>query len=281
MKDPICGMEVTQDTSVGSHNYQGETFHFCSEYCLEMFKGSPEKFVQPTTNEDQIGREKPVKSMVDEEVQTHLDPICGMTVREDKAAGTFDHEGETYYFCSTHCLDKFQENPEQYLMKSSEPETTDELPAAKKGIYICPMDPDVQQDGPGACPKCGMALEPLAPVVPETKLEYVCPMHPEIVRGEPGDCPICGMALESRTVTLEEDENPELRDMSRRFWVSLALSIPVFFVAMSELIPGQPLLRVFSKPVLIWLQLVLATPVVLWGGLPFFQRGWLPLSIEV
>jgi len=202
------------------------------------------------------------------------DPICGMTVREDKAAGTFDHEGETYYFCSTNCMDKFQENPEQYLMKSSEPETTDELPVAKKGVYICPMDPDVQQDGPGACPKCGMALEPLAPVVPETKLEYVCPMHPEIVRDEQGDCPICGMALEPRTITLEEDENPELRDMSRRFWVSLALSIPVFFLAMSELIPGQPLLRVFSKPVLIWLQLVLATPVVLWGGLPFYQRGW-------
>src|SRR3989338_5342555 len=103
---------------------------------------------------------------------------------------------------------------------------------------------------------------------------YICPMHPEIVKSEPGPCPICGMALEPRTVTLEEEANPELVYMTRRFWASLVLTLPVFVAAMSDLIPGQPVQRLFSFRLLNWTQLALATPVVLWGGLPFFQRGW-------
>ena len=140
--------------------------------------------------------------------------------------------------------------------------------------YVCPMDPEVRESKPGACPKCGMALEPAAPAAPSAKTEYVCPMHPEIVRAEPGACPICGMALEPRTVTLEEEANPELLDMTRRFWVGVVLSLPIAFLAMSEMIPGQPLQRIFSPSLLNWLQFLLATPVVLWGGWPFFQRGW-------
>ena len=136
------------------------------------------------------------------------------------------------------------------------------------------MDPEVRQDKPGPCPKCGMALEPEAPAAPLVKTEYVCPMHPEIVRPEPGACPICGMALEPRTVTLEEEANPELVDMTRRFWVGVALSVPIVFFAMSEMIPGQPVQRSISPHVLNWIQLVLATPVVFWGGWPFFERGW-------
>jgi len=136
------------------------------------------------------------------------------------------------------------------------------------------MDPEVRESKPGACPKCGMALEPAAPAAPEVKTEYVCPMHPEIVRPEPGSCPICGMALEPRTVTLEEEANPELVDMTRRFWIGVALSAPIVFLAMSEFIPGQPIQRSISPRLLNWIQLVLATPVVLWGGYPFFQRGW-------
>jgi Cu+-exporting ATPase len=119
-----------------------------------------------------------------------------------------------------------------------------------------------------------MALEPKAPAAPLVKTEYVCPMHPEIVRPEPGFCPICGMALEPRTVTLEEEANPELVDMTRRFWVSVVLSVPIVFFAMSEMIPGQPVQRSISPHVLSWIQLLLATPVVLWGGWPFFERGW-------
>jgi Cu+-exporting ATPase len=136
------------------------------------------------------------------------------------------------------------------------------------------MDPEVRETKPGACPKCGMALEPETLTAPATRIEYVCPMHPEVVRDEPGSCPICGMALEPRTITLEDEPNPELADMTRRFWISAALSLPLFLVAMSDMIPGQPLQHLVSPRLLTWFQFVLATPVVLWGGWPFFERGW-------
>src|SRR5262252_6058875 len=119
-----------------------------------------------------------------------------------------------------------------------------------------------------------MALEPMTPASPATKTEYVCPMHPQIVRDEPGSCPICGMALEPRVVTLEEEENPELKDMKRRFWASVALTAPVLFLAMSEMIPGLPIQHALSPRLLTFIQFALATPVVLWGGWPFFERGW-------
>jgi Cu+-exporting ATPase len=122
-----------------------------------------------------------------------------------------------------------------------------------------------------------MALEPVTPALSTTKTEYTCPMHPEIVRDAPGSCPICGMALEPRVVTVEEEENPELVDMRRRFWVSLALSLPLLALAMSEMIPGQPVQQALSARFISWLQLALATPVVLWGGWPFFARGWASL----
>ena len=141
-------------------------------------------------------------------------------------------------------------------------------------MWICPMDPEVRQDHPGACPKCGMALEPEQPVMMTARTEWVCPMHPEIVRDEPGACPICGMALEPRTVLPEEPPDPELVSMTRRFWVGLVLSLPLFFLGMSDLIPGQPVQHAVNPRVLAWVQLVLATPVVLWGGWPFFERGW-------
>ena len=119
-------------------------------------------------------------------------------------------------------------------------ESKPEIPGA---IYTCPMDPEVRQQGAGACPKCGMALEPLDIAAALTKTEYLCPMHPEVVRDAPGSCPICGMALEARTVTLTEEKNPELEDMTRRFWIGVALSLPVLLVAMSDMLPGQPLHR--------------------------------------
>ncbi|MGZ8144461.1 MAG: copper-transporting P-type ATPase, partial [Methylosarcina sp.] len=141
-------------------------------------------------------------------------------------------------------------------------------------IYTCPMHPDIRLEHPGNCPKCGMALEEVVDTAPEVRTEYVCPMHPEIIRNEPGFCPKCGMALEPRDVSGQEEENRELIDMNRRFWISAALSIPVFILAMAhdlmpELIPGA-LFSHWSQ----WIQLALATPVVLWGGWPFFQRGW-------
>ncbi|MEO8434609.1 MAG: heavy metal translocating P-type ATPase [Pyrinomonadaceae bacterium] len=211
------------------------------------------------------------------------DPVCGMTVDPRKAAGSFEYQGETHYFCSTHCLQRFREDPERFLNKAPEPMTVPsvsiqraETPTASTNsqTYTCPMHPEVRSDKPGSCPKCGMALEPLAPQLPAEKIEYTCPMHPEIVRDAPGNCPICGMALEPRTVTLAEEENHELTDMRRRFWVSVVLSIPLFVIGMSDLIPGGPLQRLVPPTVLPWLQLMLASPVVLWGGWPFFVRAW-------
>ena len=143
--------------------------------------------------------------------------------------------------------------------------------------YVCPMHPEVRQPTPGACPKCGMALEPEVPNL-AAKTEYVCPMHPEVVRDEPGACPICGMALEPRVVSAEEQENPELLDMTRRFWVSAALTLPIFVLAMAEMIPGRPLDGLLPPVTSAWLQFGLAAPVVLWGGLPFFERGWVSLK---
>ncbi len=143
--------------------------------------------------------------------------------------------------------------------------------------YICPMCPGVESDGPAACSMCGMALEPAAPALSLTKTQYTCPMHPEVIRDEPGDCPICGMALEPMTVELEEAPNPELVDMTRRFWVSLVLTLPVLVAAMGEMVPALNLRGLVPGHGLVWFQLVLATPVILWGGKPFFERGWASL----
>ena len=219
-----------------------------------------------------------------------IDPICGMEVDASKAAGKHVYNGETYYFCSHHCLAKFKEDPEKILKSPASGHVahghlhehaaphTPQLDKIEQRTYVCPMDSDVRAAEPGPCPKCGMALEPAAPSAPSVKTEYVCPMHPEIVRSEPGSCPICGMALEPRTVTLEEEANPELVDMTRRFWICLIFTAPIFFLAMSDMIPGQPVQKLLPTRLLNWLQLSLATPVVLWGGWPFFQRGWASIS---
>ncbi|MDZ4185981.1 MAG: heavy metal translocating P-type ATPase [Desulfuromonadales bacterium] len=207
---------------------------------------------QPTTVKDQL-----------------TDPVCAMTVSPD-AEYSYSHAGNQYFFCSDHCLQKFKEHPEQYLEKKIAP------PLEKKsggGIYTCPMHPEIQQEGPGSCPKCGMALEPLGVLASATKTVYTCPMHPEVIQDHPGSCPKCGMALEAVTSSGEE-KNEELIDMSRRFWVCTALTLPVFFLAMiADMMPAW-LPESLSMQTVQSIQCVLATPVVLWGGWPFFVRGW-------
>jgi Cu+-exporting ATPase len=212
--------------------------------------------------------------------ETMKDPVCGMEVSPESAAGSHEYRGERYYFCNPRCLEKFQADPEHYLA----PKPRAQLhsislgPAAAASPtgapHTCPMHPEVERSGPASCPKCGMALEPKSVGAPRSRTEYVCPMHPEIVRDKPGSCPLCGMALEPRTVTAEEEANPELVDMTRRFWVSVGLTAPVFLLAMSEMLPGQPVQQILSGRAFHWVQLVLATPVVLWGGWPFFVRAW-------
>ncbi|MDX6384906.1 MAG: P-type Cu+ transporter [Blastocatellia bacterium] len=205
------------------------------------------------------------------------DPVCGMTVDPAKAAGSFEHKGQTYYFCGKGCLEKFRADPERFLKPVPATPVTIQRSQPKSSApaeYTCPMHPEVRQDKPGSCPTCGMGLEPATATAPKEKVEYTCPMHPEIVRDAPGSCPICGMALEPRTVSLAEEANPELVEMTRRFWVGVVLTIPLLVIAMSEMVPGNPLEKIVSMGSLGWLQFVLATPVVLWGGWPFFVRGW-------
>jgi Cu+-exporting ATPase len=204
--------------------------------------------------------------------KTVTDPVCGMTVDPNKANSSTVHDGVTYYFCCDHCLKRFHENPAAFLRgDSTEPEPQDAAPGS---AYVCPMDPGVREEKPGSCPKCGMALEPETVAPPATKTDYVCPMHPEVVRDEPGSCPICGMALEPRLVTVEEEEHPELTDMRRRLWASAGFTLPVLLLAMGHMIPDNPLGHILAPRTRGWIELALATPVVLWGGWPFFVRGW-------
>jgi Cu+-exporting ATPase len=284
MIDPICGMEVEPTRAAGKHEYNGQVYYFCSQHCLGKFKENPATHMKASLVQAG-GKEHSSKRSA-----FVIDPVCGMTVDPARAAGRQKHGSETYHFCSRRCMVKFIADPEAVLKNPRRqdghvhggpprpahhpavaPRTTD---ADVGAVYVCPMDPEVRENKAGPCPKCGMALEPAAPSAPSIKTEYVCPMHPEIVRSEPGSCPICGMALEPRTVTLEEEVNPELVDMTRRFWVGVVLSAPIALLAMSDMIPGQPVQRIVSPWLLNWFQLVLATPVVLLCGWPFFQRGW-------
>jgi P-type Cu+ transporter len=199
-----------------------------------------------------------------------VDPVCGMTIDPADAVGHIDHNGRTYYFCNESCLERFRDNPAAFL--GGTPAAVAPAPAGT--TYVCPMDPEVRQQRPGACPKCGMALEPDLSTLPTMRVEYTCPMHPEIVRDEPGACPICGMALEPRTVTLDEGPNPELVDMARRLRIGALLGAPVFLLAMADMGLGAGLGGRVDLRWLNGLGLVLATPVVWWAGWPFFQRGW-------
>jgi P-type Cu+ transporter len=260
--DPVCGMTVNPAHAAGSYEHAGHTYYFCNVSCLNRFKADPARYT--TTPLTSTGSQK--------------DPVCGMDVEPRDAAGMVQHAGQTYYFCSDHCVKKFKADPDRYIETSAsgpahrqkdlmQPEGQDHAE------YTCPMDPEVRQQGPGACPKCGMALEPAAFTAPTTRTEYTCPMHPEIVRSEPGHCPICGMALEPRTV-MTEKVNPELADMTRRFWISMGLTAPILALMILEMLPGQLLQQMFSHKALIWGQFALATPVVVWAGWPIFQRAW-------
>ena len=276
--DPVCGMTVDPPTAAGRYDYQGKTYYFCAVSCLDKFKADPEQFFRGVpVGLISPGKKNPLPMMMSDRPTTQngdIDPVCGMTVQPATAAGSYECRGRKYYFCATRCLEKFRADPDYYLTPPDQ-RTPKPMPVPASGIvkYVCPMDPEVLETKPGACPVCGMALEPADVTVSSTRTEYTCPMHPEIVQAEPGNCPICGMGLEPRTVTAEE-VNPELVDMTRRFWQSVMLGSPILALMISEMMPSQPLQHLFSGRVLIWFQFVLATPVVLWAGWPLFDRAW-------
>ena len=209
---------------------------------------------------------------------TMRDPVCGMEVDPAKSRITHEHAGQTYYFCCGGCQTAFKTDPEQFLdPESSVPEATPSASAEASADtwFICPMDPEVREPEPGACPKCGMALEvELGAAALLPTVEYTCPMHPEVVRAEPGSCPQCGMAFEARTLAPTDQPNPELDDMTGRFWIGAAIGFPVFALAMAEMVLGERVSQTVGRATSNWLQLVFATPVVLWAGRPFFERAW-------
>jgi Cu+-exporting ATPase len=139
--------------------------------------------------------------------------------------------------------------------------------------YTCPMHPEVHETKAGSCPKCGMALELETVSEPATHTQYTCPMHSQIVRNEPGNCPICGMTLEPTTITVEQAD-PELARMTKRLWIGIAFTLPLLAVMISDVLPGHPIQHLLPSGSLGWVEFAFATPVVLWGGGPFFQRGW-------
>ena len=247
--DPVCKMKVSSENAAAQYEYNGTTYYFCNVGCKDRFAAEPEKYLAkeekdgsaatPVTMHN-IGRKLPVVhhgEMAATPQGKFIDPVCGMRVSPETAAGEYQHKGEKYYFCSNGCLSKFRAEPEKFLSKS------DAAAASKSEIRD-----------------------------PQSAIEYTCPMHPEIVQLGPGTCPICGMALEPKEITLDEKPDPEFIDMKRRFWISAVLTLPVLILAMAEMLPGFQ--TVIPPQASIWVQFILATPVVLWGGWPFFERAW-------
>jgi P-type Cu+ transporter len=296
VRDLVCNMSVDPAKARASAEHNAKMYYFCSPGCAAKFKADPEKYL---SNVKLAAQEPQLHEQMTGSHQQHpgavKDPVCGMWVDPQNARGSAVYRDKKYYFCSPRCEERFKSEPERYLeakpssalvqlggiapakavasAKPFGPSTQNggpsQAPASgKAGVtYVCPMDPEVRESKPGPCPKCGMALEPEA-------VEYTCPMHPEIVSDRPGNCPICGMALEPRVgAGVHEEDDSELRSMTRRFWTGVALSVPLLVLSMGTMAKSGPL-HSMAGGLSEWLQLALATPVVLWGGWPFFQRGW-------
>src|SRR4030095_7617437 len=293
--DPVCGMTVNASAAKHTLVREGKTHFFCSQSCLDQFQNAPNRYLS-----EQSSQASPLVVLGDRGMSPSprrvKDPVCKMDVDPKTAKYQITHEGETHFFCCGSCLEKFRSAPTKYLADATElqpnsaisiigsPPTTritDPGRSLSQPHYVCPMCAEVHETVPGPCPKCGMDLEP-ATILPRTQVSYSCPMHPEIVRPGPGNCPICCMALEPRTVTLTEPEKPELRDMLRRFWVSVVLTAPLLVIAMGSMMWPHGFMsslslngrRIYDSAWQPWFELVLATPVVLWAGWPFFERGW-------
>ncbi len=226
VKDPVCGMQVAPTSAAASVEHDGKTYYFCGKSCAEKFTANPEQYLKPVLA---------------------TDPVCHMQVDPAKAKANTTYKGTTYSFCCQGCHDKFVLEPEKYLQLST-PSLV--MPA------IAPAPPSANPIKTGT-----------------VAAEYVCPMDPGVHEKHPGACPLCGMALEPRTVTVDE-KNPELDDMRRRFWVGVALTIPLLAVMVDGFLPAHPIAGLLGTRVLGWVEFALATPVVLWCGWPFLERAW-------
>jgi len=205
-RDPVCGMTVDLEAGKPSHEHGGHIYHFCNPRCLDKFAAEPGAYLTAT------------------------DPVCAMSVDRASARHIAKHAGERFYFCSAHCQDKFEAAPESFLGGRPAPE-----PMPEGTLYTCPMDPEIVQEGPGDCPICGMALEPMVP-------------------------------------TADAGPNPELIDFRRRFAIGAALTVPLLVLAMGPFL-GLPVREWIGERLSLWIELVLGTPVILWAGWPFLVRG--------
>jgi P-type Cu+ transporter len=249
--DPVCGMSVTIETAKHTHEHDGATLYFCGGGCKRKYADDPAAYA------------------------TRRDPVCGMTVTLARAKHAHRHAKQPFFFCGAGCKTKFAAEPERYLADSGHAHDhahADEVVPSGGKAWFCPMCPGVESDEPIECHVCGMALEP-TPGFAATSVEWTCPMHPEVVEAKPGECPVCGMALEPRTITAAPRENPELVDMRRRLGISLIFTVPLFILSMLPMVvPGDPFAFI-PHAARAWIELVLATPVVLWCGWPFLLRG--------
>ena len=247
-RDPVCGMNVNPETSKARVEHAGKTYYFCCGGCAQKFQQDPVKYLSTPAALKSMPTAGPVAEDVKPaaaglavlgEGPKEKDPVCGMMVDPRKPAGKVEHAGKTYFFCSPRCTQRFEKEPEQFLAApgtagmehAAASKATDS--AAKTVRYTCPMDPEIIQIGPGTCPKCGMALEPMDMVA-------------------------------------EEQPDPEYDSMRKRFWVSATLSLPILILSMF----GEALGLHLETSVKNAIEFLLATPVVLWCGWPFYQRFW-------
>ena len=262
-RDPVCGMTVEPERAPAKASHADATYYFCCNSCADKFQAAPDKYLSASSTSTYA---------LPTQMPSQFVQLGAAKISSSTTAFSSDAEAEASP------LSARQAAATATPFEFSTGMARGSVPVQQKPNYICPMDPEVSQDHPGACPKCGMALEPAVPLAPATRIEYTCPMHPQIVRPGPGSCPICGMALEPRTATVEDEENPELVSMTRRFWVSVGLTIPVLVLGMSSMVPGLPMGLLSALGLSMnstgWIELLFATPVVLWGGWPFFERGW-------
>ncbi|MCY4467072.1 MAG: HAD-IC family P-type ATPase, partial [Thiotrichales bacterium] len=252
--DPVCGMRANPATARAVCEHDGTVVGFCCDGCKGRYLAAPERYAQA------------------------LDPVCGNSVERIRPGATARYEGQRFWFCGEACRERFEAEPARFAEPAKAATTVVRADGKVSGsptVYTCPCHPDVRSESPSDCPECGMALEAQMPAPART--EFVCPMHPAVVREAPGSCPECGMELEPRTALPDDGSNPELVDMRRRLAVACALTVPLLAVAMSEMVPALDA-RHWLGPVWFgWSQAILATPVVLWCGWPFFLRGWTSL----